>query len=122
MGAIWLFGGTGVFVFLTLSLIITKVEAITQNAAISFYKTKVDCDCYVVPEEYKSYAHLFYTQISPGLNPKRYDMNWLKTGDIDKDVYFVAKINGTQHLEELNDVSKVYEKNGFTFWKRKAKK
>ena len=121
-GAIWLFGGTGMFVFLTLTLVITKIEAITQNAAIEFYETKQDCDCYVVSEEYKSYAQLFYTKIEPGMNEKRHDMNWLKTGEIDKDVFFVAKINGTQYLEKLEDVVLLYEKNGFTFWQRKAKK
>ena len=121
-GAIWLFGGTGMFVFLTLTLVITKIEAITQNAAIEFYETKQDCNCYIVSEEYKSYAQLFYTKVQPGLNPKRHDVNWLKTGDIDKDVFFVAKINGTYNLEKLEDVELLYEKNGFTFWQRKAKK
>jgi hypothetical protein len=119
-GAIWLFGGTGIFVFLTLTLVITKIEGITQNAAIEFYETKQNCDCYVVSEEYKSYAQLFYTKIKTGLNDKRHDMNWLKTGAIDKDVFFVAKITGTKNLEKLTDVELLYEKNGFTFWHRKA--
>ncbi|MGK0286421.1 MAG: 4-amino-4-deoxy-L-arabinose transferase-like glycosyltransferase, partial [Salibacteraceae bacterium] len=119
-GALWLFGGTALFVFFTLTFIITKIEAITQNAAIEFYETKVDCNCYVVSEEYKSYAQLFYTKIKPGLNPNRHDINWLKTGAIDKDVYFVAKVTGTQYLEQLEDVTFLYEKNGFSFWERKA--
>jgi hypothetical protein len=121
-GVLWLFGGTGLFVFLTLTLVIKKIEGITQNAAIEFYKTKVDCDCYVVSEEYKSYAQLFYTKVPPELNPKRHDMNWLKKGDTDKDVFFVAKINGIQYLEQLPDIKLLYEKNGFTFWQRKAVK
>ena len=119
-GAAWFFGGTGIFVFLTLTLVINNIEAITQRAAIEFYETKVDCDCYVVSEEYKSYAQLFYTKIPPNLNPKRHSKEWLKTGNIDKDVYFVAKINGIQYLEKLEDVEFLYEKNGFTFWLRKA--
>jgi 4-amino-4-deoxy-L-arabinose transferase-like glycosyltransferase len=121
-GALWFFAGTGVFIFLTLALILNNIEAITQRAAIEFYETKVDCDCYVVSEEYKSYAQLFYTQIPPHSNPNRLNPNWLKTGDIDKDVYFVAKITGTQYLKKLEDVQFLYEKNGFTFWHRKAKK
>lgn len=121
-GAAWFFGGTGIFVFLTLTLIINNIEAITQRAAIEFYETKIDCDCYVVSEEYKSYAQLFYTKLPPGLNPKRHSTKWLKTGKIDKDVFFVAKINGTHNLEKLDDVDFLYEKNGFTFWVRKSKK
>ncbi len=119
-GVGWLFGGTALFVFVTLTLIINNIEGITQRAAIEFYETKVGCDCYVVSEEYKSYAQLFYTQITPNGNPNRYLKEWLKTGDIDKDVFFVAKINGTQYLEKLEDVEFLYEKNGFTFWQRKA--
>ena len=121
-GAIWLFGGTGLFVFFTLTFIITKIEAITQNAAIEFYETKIDCNCYVVSEEYKSYAQLFYTKVKPGLNPLRHNKTWLRTGEIDKDVYFVAKVTGTKYLEQLDDVTLLYEKNGFTFWERKAHK
>lgn len=121
-GAGILFLGTAIFVFSTLVLIINNIESITQRAAIEFYKSKADCNCYVVPEEYKSYAQLFYAQVKPGLNPKRHDINWLKTGDIDKDVYFVAKITGTNHLKALPDVEFLYEENGFTFWLRKAKK
>lgn len=121
-GAGWLFGGTALFVFLTLSLVITKIEAITQNAAIEFYASKADCNCYVVPEGYKSYAQLFYAEVAPDLNPNRYDNNWLKTGDIDKDVFFVAKVNHIQNFEPYKDIVFLYEKNGFTFWQRKATK
>ena len=116
-----LFGGVGVFVFLTLILFIAKIERISQNAAIAFYESKKGCDCYVVPERFKSYGHLFYKKPMPGANPKSLDKKWLKYGDIDKDVYFVAKITGTKELETIKDVEFIEEKNGFTFWVRKAK-
>jgi 4-amino-4-deoxy-L-arabinose transferase-like glycosyltransferase len=115
-----LFGGTAVFVFVTLILVIGKIERISQRAAIEFYKTKQDCNCYVVTERFKSYAQLFYTQVSP--DSPRKDSDWLKYGEVDKDVYFVAKVNGTEELEKIADVRFLYEKNGFTFWERKAKK
>lgn len=118
---ITLFGGTGIFVFLTLILFIAKIESISQRAAIEFYKSKQDCNCYVAPERFKSYGHLFYTQVMPGGSPQKSDLQWLKTGEIDRDVYFVAKINGIEELEQLPDVQFLYEKNGFTFWERKAK-
>ena len=88
--------------------------------AIEFYKSKQECDCYVVPERFKSYGQLFYAQPKPGMNPNRLDQSWLMKGDIDKDVFFVAKINKTDQLEALEDVELLYEKNGFTFWKRAA--
>ena len=54
-------------------------------------------------------------------NPKHRDVNWLKYEDIDKDVYFITKITNTEDLTDLSDVTKLYEKNGFIFWERKAK-
>lgn len=117
-----LFGGIGVFVFSTLILFIAKIEKISQNAAITFYESKQNCNCYVVPEKFKSYGQLFYKRPMPEERPESKKMEWLKYGDIDKDVYFVAKITGTEELEQMKDVTFLEEKNGFTFWLRKAKK
>jgi 4-amino-4-deoxy-L-arabinose transferase-like glycosyltransferase len=116
-----LFGGGGIFVFITLILFIGNIEAISQRAAIEFYKSKKDCDCYVQPVAYKSYGPYFYSQVPMKSNPLHRDISWLKYGDIDKDVYFVTKITNTEDLGELEDVTKLYEKNGFVFWERKAK-
>ena len=117
---ITLFGGVGLFVFLTIILFIKKIEGYSQNAAIEFYKSKQECNCYVTPERFKSYGHLFYAEPMPGLNENRLNQKWLMTGNVDRDVYFVAKIHKTDQLEELDDVEFLYEKNGFTFWKREA--
>ena len=104
----------------TLIFFIKKAEAISQNAAIEFFKSKQDCNCYVTTERYKSYAHLFYTRVKPGGKEKRQDLHWLKHGDIDKDVFFVAKIHKTDDLERMENIELLYEKNGYSFWVRKA--
>lgn len=116
-----LYGGGGVFVFITLIFFIGNIEGISQRAAIEFYKSKKECDCYVQPIGYKSYGHYFYSEVPMNNNPKHHDISWLKYGDIDKDVYFVSKITNTEDLAELDEVNKLYEKNGFIFWERKAK-
>jgi 4-amino-4-deoxy-L-arabinose transferase-like glycosyltransferase len=121
-GVITLFGGMGVFVFVTLVLFIAKIEGYSQNAAIEFYKSKQDCDCYVVPERFKSYGQLFYARTPRDKRPESRDMEWLKRGPIDKDVFFVAKITGTEELQSMEEVEFLYEKNGFTFWKRPVPK
>ena len=54
-------------------------------------------------------------------NENRRDQAWLKYGEIDKDVYFVSKITNSEDLPDLPDVEKLYEKNGFIFWKRSKK-
>lgn len=118
-GLLFLFGGTGVFVFSTLVLFIGNIEGISQRAAIEFYSSKKNCDCYVKPVGYKSYGHYFYSEVPMESNPNHSDISWLKYGEIDKDVYFVTKINKTEDLQELSDVEKLYEKNGFVFWVRK---
>ena len=118
-GLLFLFGGTAVFVFITLVFFIGNIEGISQNAAIEFYKSKKDCDCYVQPVGYKSYGHYFYSEVTMDSNPKHRDISWLKYEDIDKDVYFVTKITNTEDLGKLSDVAKLYEKNGFVFWLRK---
>lgn len=113
-----LFGGVGVFVFVTLVLFIGKIESYSQRAAIEFYESKQGCDCYVTNERYKSYGPMFYAEMQPGYNPQALTKEWLKYGDIDKDVFFVAKVTGTKELETIEDVEFLYEKNGFTFWRR----
>ncbi len=120
-GVIALFGGTAIFIFITLALVITKIEMITQNAAIEFYVSKQDCNCYVMPVNYKSYAHLFYTRVKPGGDPRRHNTGWLMNGNIDRDTFFVAKITGISELEKNPEIKMLYEKNGFTFWVRKKK-
>lgn len=121
----FLFGGTALFVLLTLILFIAKIEKYSQNAAISFYESKQDCDCYVEPEGFKSYGQLFYSKRQPGLIAEAYlngnYKQWLLTGDIDKDAFFVSKVTTDKKLRNNPEMEFLYEKNGFTFWKRSAK-
>ncbi len=123
---ITLFGGVGVFVFLTLILFIKKIEGISQLAAMEFYESKVDCNCYVEPEGFKSYGHLFYSQRPADLIPEEHKdasyKQWVLHGDINKDAYFVSKITVDKKLRENPEMEFLYEKNGFTFWKRSANK
>ncbi len=116
-----LFGGGGVFVFFTLIFFIGRVEMISQNAAIEFFASKKDCNCYVQPLGYKSYGHYFYSETKMDENPQHRDVEWLKTGAIDKDAFFVTKITNAESLDMLEDVERLYEKNGFVFWRRKSK-
>jgi len=121
---ITLFGGMGVFVFLTLVLVIGKIERISQRAAIDFYESKVGCDCYVEPEGFKSYGQLFYTKRKPGFVPPEHHhenyKQWLLEGDLDKDAFFVSKVTTDQKLRDNPEMQFLYSKNGFTFWKRPA--
>ncbi|HYG38422.1 MAG TPA: glycosyltransferase family 39 protein [Cytophagales bacterium] len=113
-----LFGGTAVFVMLTLIFFIGKIEQYSQGAAIAFFADLKGKDVYVVTKGYKSYAHLYYTDKPPVTNPKSWDINWLLYGDIDKDLYLSTKINKVKDLEGVKGLRKIGEKNGFVFYKR----
>lgn len=113
-----LFGGTAVFVMLTLVFFIGRIEGYSQRAAIEFYKGKSQEDCYILTKGYKSYAHLFYALKRPVTDPRSYDQNWLLTGDVDKPVYVVTKVHKTAELENIPNLREIGRKNGFVFYRR----
>lgn len=120
IGTFSLFFGTAVYVFLALTFYINKIEAYSQRAAIEFYEQLQGKDVYVEVDGFKSYAQLFYTQKPNPKNKKSLDKGWLLKGKVDKDVYIVTK-NTFEHAEtNFKDAQKLYEKNGFVFYLRKA--
>ena len=113
------FIGTAIFISCSILFYVKRVEGYSQRAAIEFLKTKVGEDCYVITSGYKSYAHLFYTKKQKPSNEKSNDRNWLLTGNIDKDVYLITKINKLKPLEGFEEIDR---KNGFVFLKREKLK
>jgi 4-amino-4-deoxy-L-arabinose transferase-like glycosyltransferase len=114
-----------------------KVEAISQRAAIEYFKQFQGQDVYVHVLGYKSYAHLFYTQKQKPENPAYYhrhtmtlqdgstydvttvDEHWLLNGDIDKPAYFICKVQSADRFRALPQLEELGRKNGFVFFKRK---
>lgn len=117
-GIVISFGGTAIFITLSLMFFINKIEGYSQNAAIEFYKSLEGKDVYVKNVGFKSYAHLFYSKKPIHSNPQHSDFRWLREGNIDKDVYFVTKINSGKALEGYSDIKEMGRKNGFVFYKR----
>ncbi len=113
-----LFGSLVSFLIIIVSFV-PKIEAYTQRAAIEFYKSKQQEDCYVTPVRYKSYAHLFYSQKPPQQNKNHSNSDWLLNGETDKPVYCVLKITSAQDFKEKNTHFKLlYERNGFAFFEK----
>jgi hypothetical protein len=94
--AVFLWTTTLFFTVSVIMLVVPKVEKYSQNALIEFFKSHAGKDVYLKNIYFKSYATWFYGATTPPRNPDYYDENWLLTGNIDKDVYFVTKI----HLAE----------------------
>jgi len=103
-------------------LVVPKVEKYSQGAAIEFYESLQNKDCYVETLGFKSYAHFFYAQTKYSNNINNEGANRLLTGTIDKPAYFVCKIN---HAEEYSiaypQLKELYRKNGFVFFVREPK-
>jgi len=113
-----LFLGTSFFVGLSLIFFINNIEAYSQRAAIDFFKSKEEEDCYIATYGYKSYAHFFYKNSKPQLHNVQYNSDFLINGDIDKDVYFVCHTGHKAEIEQWENLEKIDEKNGFVFFKR----
>lgn len=139
--------GNVLVVFFAAVLIVPKIEKHTQATAIHYFESLKNKDVYVFHVGYKSYAPYFYAQTQPlkitdGLNvvnyqflkqqnqssiynlteAKRaelddYQKNWFLRGNIDKPVYFIAKINDQEDLPEANLI-KTGEKGGFVMYRR----
>ena len=124
----------------TTIIIVPKIEAISQRANIEFFEKRQNEDCYVETVAYKSYVPYFYARKKPyskaqqkmidsvmiagstqpdTLSTKQMEHNfneWVLNGDIDKTAYF-----SKQMLDTLPSLIKLYEKNGFVFYKRESK-
>lgn len=117
---IGIFTSSLLFTVLSMAVIIPLVEQYSQNAAISFFKEKSNEDCYVEPFGYKSYAQLFYLSKQPPENNQSRNFDWLVNGDVDKTVYIICKnTKAGNFAEEHSNFIRIYEKNGFVFFKRK---
>jgi hypothetical protein len=118
-GIIILTGTMPVFMVVAMLLIVPRVEAYSQRAAIDFFISVREEDAYLETVGYKSYAHLFYGRSKHHINPLAQDEKWLLTGPIDKTVYFSLKINKKdKFMQEYPDLELLYERNGFVFFKR----
>ncbi|MCI4671260.1 MAG: glycosyltransferase family 39 protein [Bacteroidia bacterium] len=118
-----IFGINAVFLFLTLTWVVPQVEKFSQGAAIEFFESKAQEDCYLVSFNYKSYVPYFYGKVPPGQSQESKDKFWLLMGEIDKPVYLSSKIKYKDRLMEVQpELEYLYGKNGFIFFVRNPKK
>lgn len=111
------FGGTALVIFLAAAIVVPKVERYSQGAAIDFFEQRQGENCYTTVLGYWSYAPFFYTHMEKPTNENYYNQEWLLSGDIDKPVYFVTKIDRVDNYKQYN-LKELYRKNGFVFLKR----
>jgi hypothetical protein len=117
-----LFAGVTACCLLTAVIITPKIEAISQRANVEFFEARQSEDCYVETWGYKSYAHYFYTHKPPFKNDSTKTVEWMIHGPIDKPAYISIKTQDQPALDTMPQLKKLYQKNGFVFYKRMPNK
>ncbi|MGE4288604.1 MAG: ArnT family glycosyltransferase [Salinivirgaceae bacterium] len=106
--------GSLFFVFLTMMLVVPRIEAYSQRAAVEFMKSIHTENAYVFSYGYKSYVPYFYAEVKPAENSLAYNKQWLLSGEIDKSVYCILKnTKAATFFNTFKDFRKLDEKNGF---------
>lgn len=132
------------FIYLSINILVPKIEQYTQHSAIEFYKACAPHKCYVETHGFKSYAYLFYSQRQPedytnedqiksikasldeaeknGLSKFSFfaiaNCEWMKTGKIDRPAYIISKKADEKEVLTNLSIKKLYDKNGFSFFVR----
>ena len=110
--------GVCLFTFLTLVFVVKRVEAYSQRAALEFFESKSNEDCYILTVNYFSYAQYFYGKTR---RPMSEGMDRLKSNDTSVPVYVSAKITSRDEvLNQYPQLEVLYEKNGFVFMQSKG--
>jgi hypothetical protein len=107
------------FVFVSVSLYSGRFEGYSQRVAIKFYKSLRGQDVYVNTLGFKSYSHLFYFDKQP--SDEDDSIERLMTDQLDRDAYFVMKVNKKDiYLERYPELEVILEKDGYLFTVRRA--
>lgn len=123
-GFITLFAVTGLTLYITLPMILPKVETYSQGAPIGWYEYYADEDVYIKAVGFRTYADLFYSrkpyQLSAAAQgvPHSEWQDWLMEGPIERTVYFVTKMQEFYQWEDNPDFEVVERKNGFILFRR----
>ncbi len=100
--AFWLSSSLAIYAFLV--MIVPKIEAYSQRAAIEYFESIKAKDAEVYPFGYKSYAHLFYSDKRP--EEKGSELQ-----------YLVTKIQKAEQLESLHpEAIKLQSRDGFLLY------
>ncbi|MDP1800317.1 MAG: glycosyltransferase family 39 protein [Bacteroidota bacterium] len=130
------------FIYLTINVMVPKVEQYSQHAAIEFYKACAKHDCYIETHGFKSYAYLFYSNRTPKDYSNKEQIRitndmqdiwekqgtsrlvtfpmanlyWMEHYEVDKPAYIVTKIEYEAELRQNPELKELYSKNGFCFF------
>ena len=115
-GLVAIFISTGIFVYLTMLLIVPRIERYSQKSAIEYLKSVANEDAYIIPLGYKTYAHYFYGKSRYSFPLDHQEKEKMLTERTGKKVYAIMKINHKEeYLKQFPKLKLLGEKNGFVF-------
>ncbi len=124
-GVAILFLGNFIIFSVFINIYAPKIVQYTQGAVIEFLNSKINCQCYIEPLGYKTYAHYFYSNREITQSSRYHNMNkqefqyYLLQGQIDKPAFFIVrKPNAIEFINQF-ELKILYEKNGFVFLTKK---
>lgn len=114
-----LFAGTAIYIFVFMFVLVPKIEQYSQGPAIEMYSQFKNQPVWITSLDYKSYAPLFYSEKKQRTTADADEENFLLNGQIDCDVYFVAKTTSLDSiLEQYPQLQVIRKKGGFVLLKR----
>ena len=108
--------GVCLFIELTMTIIVKRVEAYSQRAAIEFFDSKKNENCYIITLECVSYGQYFYAQSQQSMN---HAIHYLQNGEeTSLPIYvMIRNKNKEKVLNQYPQLEMLYEKNGYMFLK-----
>ncbi len=114
-----LFLGTATYIFVFMFTLVPKIEQYSQGPAIRMYAQFKNQPVWVASLDYKSYAPFFYAEKKQRATAAADEENFLLKGEIDRDVYFVAKTTSLSSiLEQYPQLQVIRKEGGFVLLKR----
>jgi hypothetical protein len=120
-GIVLIFFSTILFHETVLPLFLPKIETYIQGEVVDFYKqfAKENAEpAFVEVFNFKSYAHLYYTNKKPFTNDTLKNIDWMIYGKPDREVYLVTKLGREETLEKNPNFKRIGGKYGYLFYKR----
>jgi 4-amino-4-deoxy-L-arabinose transferase-like glycosyltransferase len=111
--------GTTYVVIIGLLIYLGNVQQATQGANVEFFSERSNQRAYHGMAYRKSYVPLFYGRITPENGGRERDFRF--HGPIERDLYFASPVRRTEQvLLEVPDSELLYQKGGFSFYRRPA--
>lgn len=115
-----LYGGTAIYIFVLLVILVPRIEKYSQGPAIEFISSFKSKPAWVSTLGYKSYAPYFYAdKSSRAFTTGADEQEFLLHGKTGRDVYFVVKSTAEKSiLKQYTNLVPVERKGGFVLLKR----